>query len=130
MRRGQGTVEFALMVPLLLAVLFLIIEFGIYFGAVHWDNYVAFSMARARQVGADASQVADMLLTGNVTKEAIATSTSNGATVYQPWDENYHLPGAKDLLGDMGFQVSVILGPPESGYEGAFNSSFADNNVR
>lgn len=135
-RKGQGTVELALMVPLLFAIAFMVIEFAFYFGAIHWDNYAAFAAARGVQVGQDVGNVQQYLLSGNIHqymhdgafRQTTVSDDGNGATVNQPWDADF--PGVEQLLGDMSFQVSVVLGPDESRYENTINQEFADNNVR
>ena len=126
-RSGQAAVEFALLIPLLLAILFMCIEFAFYFGAVHYDNYAAFVTARGVQVGEDsASDVEGWLLDGNVTNDASITASSSSATVNQPWEVD--LPGISQLLGEIGFDVTVVLGCEEFQYEGRHNPMWADNN--
>ena len=126
-RRGQSTVEFALLIPLLFALLFMCIEFAFYFGAIHYDNYAAFVTARGVQVGEDsADDVKDWVLNGNVTGDAEISTDDSSATVQQDWEVD--LPGIKQLLGDIGFEVTAVLGSEEFAYEGQVNSQFADNN--
>ncbi len=126
-RSGQAAVELALLIPLLLAILFMCIEFAYYFGAIHYDNYAAFVTARGVQVGEDsASDVESWLLDGNVTNDASISTSSSSATVTQPWEVD--LPGISQLLGDIGFDVTVVLGSEEIQYEGRHNAQWADNN--
>lgn len=126
-RQAQSTVEFALLLPLLFALLFMVIEFAFYFGAIHYDNYAAYVTARGVQVGEDsASDVKDWVLNGNVTGDASISTSSSSATVDQPWEVD--LPGINQLLGDIDFQVTAVLGSEEYRYEGQVNPSFADNN--
>ena len=130
-RRGQGAVEFALMIPLLFAALFMCIEFAFYFGVIHWDNYAAFAAARSVQVGGDAQKAADLLLDGNATSLASLSEGESSATVHQPWESG--LPGIEQLMGDMDFSVTVVLGKDEELYEGqisALTEQYADNNCR
>ncbi|MFH1465544.1 MAG: TadE family protein [Pseudomonadota bacterium] len=125
--RGQATVEFALMIPLLFALLFMCIEFAFYFGAIHYDNYAAFVTARGVQVGEDsASAVESMLLNGNVSKNASISTDDSSATVQQLW--RVDTPGLHQVLGDIDFSVTAVLGPEEFRYEGQVNPQFADNN--
>ncbi len=126
-RGGQSTVEFAIMIPLLFAILFMCIEFAFYFGAIHYDNYAAFSTARGVQVGEDsASDVQSQLLNGNATGGASISASSSSATVSQPWTVD--MPGIKQLLGDIDFNVTAVLGSEEFQYEGQVNPTYADNN--
>ena len=46
-RKGQATTEFALMIPVIFALLFAIVEYAYYLGAVHYVNYATFAAARA-----------------------------------------------------------------------------------
>lgn len=124
-RQGQGAVELALMVPLLFAILFVCVEFAFYFGAIHWDNYAAFSAARAVQVGDDGEGAARLLLDGNVTRRAEVNAGSDRATVSQWWRAD--LPFVGPLLGNMNYDVTVVLGPAEVDYENFINL-WADNN--
>jgi hypothetical protein len=126
-RRGQATTEFALMLPLLFALLFMVIEFAFYFGAIHYANYAAFVTARGVQVGEDsASDVQSLIMNGNVTRNASISASSASATVSQPWEVD--MPGINQLLGDIGFDVTAVLGSEEIRYEGQVNPMYADNN--
>lgn len=126
-RRGQATTEFALMIPLLFALLFMVIEFAFYFGAIHYANYAAFVTARGVQVGEDSgSDVKNLIMNGNVTRNASISTSSIGATVSQPWEVD--MPGISQLLGDIGFDVTAVLGSEEIQYEGQVNPMYADNN--
>lgn len=134
MRRGQSTVELALMVPTTLGVLFVIMEFAFYFGDTHYINYAAFAGARAQQVGQSADDATGLLLDGNVTKDAtVSASASKGSvSIHQPWVAD--LPFA-DLAGDISFDVTVVAGPDEEKYEGRSMPSglvkmYADDNCR
>jgi Flp pilus assembly protein TadG len=128
-RRGQGTVELALMIPLLLALLFMGIELAFFFGAIHWDTYAAFAAARAVEVGDDGDAAASLLLDGNVTSQARPNAGNDRASVYQPWDRSYHLYGLDQVLGTMSFTTTVVLGREEARYENRINARFADNNL-
>ncbi|MEC7241570.1 MAG: TadE/TadG family type IV pilus assembly protein [Myxococcota bacterium] len=114
-RKGQGTVEFALLLPIILVLLFSVIEYAYYFGAVHYTNYATFSAARANLANEDVSGVEDALLTGNVTRGVTLQINENGASAELPWTAQ--TPGFKQIMGDMGVRMEVILGPPECQYE-------------
>ena len=64
--RGQSTTEFLLMLPLMMACFFFIIEMSLYFTTVHYQSYATYAAARAHAVGEDPVQVTKMLLTGKV----------------------------------------------------------------
>ncbi len=115
------------MLPLLFAILFMVIEFAFYFGAIHYANYAAFVTARGVQVGEDsASDVQNLIMNGNVTNDARVSAGSSSATVTQPWEVD--MPGVEQLLGDIGFSVTSVLGKEEFSYEGQVNARYADNN--
>lgn len=129
-RRGQGTTEFALMIPLLFAIAFFVIEFAFYFGTIHWDNYAAFAAARSVQVGGSYNNVDTYLLDGNITGDASLSTGRDRATVRQPYEVD--MPGIEQLVGDIDFEVTVVLGPEEAKYENQISSltqKFADNNM-
>ncbi len=115
------------MLPLLFAILFMVIEFAFYFGAIHYANYAAFVTARGVQVGEDsASDVQNLIMNGNVTNDASIRTGGSSATVTQPWEVD--MPGVEQLLGDIGFSVTAVLGSEEYAYEGQVNPRYADNN--
>lgn len=130
-RRGQASVELALMVPLLFAVLFCIVELAFFFGDTHYVNYAAFSAARAQQVGGDAERAASMLLDGNATSSARVSADAGGSVkVSQDWPMS--LPFTESF-GDLDFDVTVVAGPDEEQYEGRSGrlpQLYADNNCR
>ncbi|MFN7145190.1 MAG: TadE/TadG family type IV pilus assembly protein [Myxococcota bacterium] len=127
-RRGQSTVEFAIMIPVICAALFLVVELAFFFGSTHYVNYAAFVGARAQQVGQSATDAAGLLLDGNVTRSASVRASTGGGTVTveQPW--------AMDLPFTSGFasfdyDVTVVAGPEEARYEGQTNRGrrYGDN---
>lgn len=131
-RTGQASVELTLMVPLLFAVLFLIVELAFFFGDTHYVNYAAFAAARAQQVGGDADRAASMLLDGNATSSAHVSTDSSGGTVQIEQDWPLDLPFT-DIFGDLDFDVTVVAGPDEEQYEGRsgrLTGLYADNNCR
>ena len=129
-RAGQGTVEFALMLPLAFALVFAVIEYSYYFGAVHYTNYATFAGARAVQGNAKipagqsgAGDIAlptieNMLLNGNVTRFAeLAREGDDAVRGFLPWEAS--TPGFKSVMGDrMDVEMTVVLGRPECNYEG------------
>jgi hypothetical protein len=116
-RRGQSTVELALMLPLVFAVLFFIVELAFFFGSTHYVNYAAFAAARAQEVGESATDAADLLLDGNVTRSASVTAHPGAGTVKiaLPWQMS--LPGTSGF-SDFDYDVTVVAGPEEARYEG------------
>lgn len=114
-RRGQGTVEFALMLPIVFVLLFSVIEYAYYFGAIHYTNYSTYSAARAKLGNDDIGSVEDALLTGNVTSGVTLNEQSNGVRAQMPWTAQ--TPGFKQIMGNMGVEMEVTLGPAECQYE-------------
>lgn len=128
---GQSTVEFMLMIPLIFAMLFFVIEMGLYFSAVHYANYATYVTARCRQVGYGASgleanqqssenevSIAAKVLTGSVFFDnyVVTDSSQKGVTVQMlSWKTNF--PFLRSLLPDMPFSTSVNLGTNEMVYE-------------
>jgi hypothetical protein len=116
-RRGQSTVEFAIMIPVIFAGLFLIVELAFFFGSTHYVNYTAFSAARAQQVGESATDAADILLDGGLTRDASVRANTGAGSV------KIDMPWAMDLpflstFGDLDYDVTVVAGPEEAKYEG------------
>ena len=120
-RRGQSTTEFALMLPLIFAILFGAIEYAYYLGAIHYTNYGTFVAARAQIANDNPNEAAGMVLNGNV------TSLDSGGTRITP-DTNSvkgtlawgpaSTPGFNQvILNNMDVEMEVVLGPPECGYE-------------
>lgn len=129
-RRGQATVELALMIPLIFAVLFFVVQFAFFLGDTHYVNYAAFAGARAQQVGGDGQGAAEMLLDGNATRLATVSAGGESVSVSQPW--SLDLPFT-DTFGDLDFDVTVVAGPDEERYEGTSGrlpQLYADNNCR
>lgn len=128
LRRGQSTVELAIMIPVILGALFLVIELALFFGSTHYTNYAAFSAARAQQVGESATDAADMLLDGRVTREAQVRASSGGGsvTVELPWELDLPFLGG---FSDFDYDVTVVAGPEEARYENFTNRGqrYGDN---
>jgi Flp pilus assembly protein TadG len=114
-RRGQSTTEFALMIPIILALLFAVIEYAWYLGGIHYTNYATYAGARARQVGDSVSDVQDMLLTGVATKNASLSENDSSVKGTLNWEAS--MPGFQQVMGDMTVDMEVYLGPPECRYE-------------
>jgi Flp pilus assembly protein TadG len=112
------------MIPLIFAILFAVIEYAYFFGAVHYVNYATFAAARAQQtssgngaVEGNVNGVSELLLHGNVTKDATLTADPTSGTVSStlPWTPD--TPGFKEIMGDMTVSMSMTLGQPECNYE-------------
>ncbi len=128
--RGQSTVEFMLMVPVLFAMFFFVIEMGLYFTTIHYGTYAAFATARSLEGGfnpvyGDTTAVADLVLTGAVWQGASATSVTSGSAdpvgvrvTLTDFAQKVPFPFISGLLPDMTFATQANLGPPELGYEG------------
>ena len=147
--RGQSTTEFLLMMPLLMAMFFFIIEMSLYFSSVHYTNYASYAAARGHAVGEDPDQITAMLLTGsiythnggNYTVEYVDNnnSSSNQQTAkgvrvtVREWYPS--LPFLQGILpsrnGGLRYSTSNYLGPPECTYEdlNSGNRKYYDNNV-
>ncbi len=117
------------MLPLLLALLFAVVEYAYYLGGVHYVNYAAFAGARALQGNDDVGEVAAALLHGNVTRDATLASTGQGVTADFPWETQ--LPMFKQVIPDLSVQMTVVLGPPECTYElqDAEAAAWSDNRL-
>lgn len=128
-RSGQGTVEFALMLPLAFALVFAVIEYSYFLGAVHYTNYATFAGARALQANSDVEGVQDALLTGNVTRYATLLQEGEAAVRGRlPWEPQ--TPGFKGVFGgDMTVDMTVVLGRRECEYEGVNISDDLHDNL-
>ena len=118
-RGGQAVTELALMLPLIFALVFAVIEFSYYLGGVHYVNYATFMGARAVQANESPADVESELLTGNVTNDAylVTLPSGSGVTGTLPWEAQ--MPGFAQVMGqDMTVDMTVSLGKPECQYEG------------
>ena len=123
-RGGQAVTELALMLPLIFALVFAVIEFSYYLGGVHYVNYATFMGARAVQANESPTDVELQLLTGNVTADAylVTLPSGSGVTGTLPWEAQ--MPGFAQVMGqDMTVDMTVSLGTPECQYEGRNFSS-------
>ena len=118
-RSGQAVTELALMLPLIFALVFAVIEFSYYLGGVHYVNYATFMGARAVQANESPADVETVLLNGNVTDNAYLETLPSGSGVKGtlPWAAQ--MPGFSQIMGqDMTVDMTVSLGTPECQYEG------------
>lgn len=143
-RRGQSTVEFMLMVPVLFAIYFFVIELGLYFTTIHYATYAAFTLARAQEGGfsnqwPSLSALDDVILTGlvwtsNAAKPVGASkySAAGVSVSVSNFEQRVPFPFIVGLLPNMQFDAKVFLGPTEALYEGKAdtrNGSLYDNNL-
>lgn len=109
------------MVPLIFALLFAVIEYSYYLGAIHYVNYATFQGARALQVDAEPEDVGEALLTGNMVDytdgdvEFDVDRVNGSVTSTFIWEAQS--PGFEQVMGTMDAEMTVVLGPPECNYE-------------
>ncbi len=145
--QGQSTVEFMLMVPVLFAIFFFIIEMGLYFTTVHYGTYAAFATARSQEGNFNpafpsTTAVSNLILTGDVWKGTSAAPVSVpsgsgdmpiGAQVtLTNFKQKVPFPFIRALLPSMTFSTQANLGPPEVWYEGVENrppDQYDNNNI-
>ena len=125
------------MVPLIFALLFAVIEYAYYLGAIHYVNYATFMGARAQQVDDDPTDVAEDLLSGNMVDyrdgdvEFDIDRTGGSITSTFLWEAQS--PGFEQVMGVMDAEMTVVLGPPECLYEdrvSALAAQYSDNKLR
>jgi hypothetical protein len=129
MRRGQSATELVLMLPVLLGLLFVVVELGVWLAGSHYTTYAAFAGARAQQVGRDPEDATGLLLDGRATRRATTTGDGTSVTVQMPWA--FDLPFTP--TGDLSYDVTVTAGPDEEKYEGRsgnLSKRYADDNCR
>jgi len=141
--RGQSTVEFMLMVPVLFSLMFFIIEMSLYFSSIHFANYGAFVAARANQTGfgngsaGDAfnlQSLSELVLTGSIFKNNYAMDYSNeggsNSGVHLQMEHwQAHWPFLNTMLPDMRFEIQINMGPDESIYEDRGRPPCTDNDM-
>lgn len=134
--RGQSTVEFVLMLPVVLAVFFFVIEMSLYFTTVHYVNYGTYVIARSKEVGyrgngtsRTAAEVAEWILSGSVLVDNYDLhESSNGITVeLRSWRTTF--PYLSGIMPDAKFQATINLGPDERSYESKAFDGCADNDL-
>lgn len=122
-RRGQSTVEFVLMLPVLLATYFFVVQMGLYFTTIHYASYGAFTSARGLVGGfsafyQDMTTMSQLVLNGDVWGGQAAAAGAAGATVtLTNFERRVPLPFISSMVPDMTFTSSVALGPTERDYE-------------
>lgn len=129
-RAGQSATELMLMIPVLFALLFAVVELGLWLGGTHYATYAAFVGARAQQVGRDADDAVGALLDGRATRRGRASDDGQSVTVDMPWRAD--LPFVSGV-GDLSYDVTATAGPDEADYEGKSGNlprRYADNNCR
>lgn len=133
---GQSTVEFVLMLPVVLAVFFFVIEMSLYFTTVHYVNYGTYVIARSKEVGYrgngtshTAAEVAEWILSGSVLVDNYdLQETNNGITVgLRSWRTTF--PYLSGIMPDARFQATINLGPDERSYEAKAFDGCADNDL-
>ena len=122
------------MIPAIFALLFAVIEYAYYLGAIHYVNYATFMGARALQVDDDPTEVAQDLLTGNMVDysdgdvEFDINRLEGRVTSTFLWEAQS--PGFEQVMGRMDAEMTVTLGPPECLYETRISPEaqrFSDN---
>jgi Flp pilus assembly protein TadG len=120
-----------MVIPLAFALLFAVVEYAYYLGAVHYVNYATFAAARALQGNDDGAAAAGMLLTGNATRDANVQVNDSFVSSTLEWEAS--TPGFEQVMGDMTVTTTVVLGPPECRYELTSSSSasaYSDNRLK
>lgn len=112
-----------MMIPLILALLFAVVEYAYYLGAIHYVNYATFSAARAQLVSDDGEAVAEDLLTGRMVdyrdNDVEMDFDDELGSVTSTFNWEAQTPGFRQVMGDMTVDMSVTLGPEECEYESA-----------
>lgn len=112
------------MIPLIFALLFAVIEYAYYLGALNYVSYATFAGARAVQANDDPREAMGMLLTGNMVEFTngvggdVRLQLDNATGAVQStllWEAQ--TPGFNQVMGVMDAQMTVTLGPPECEYE-------------
>lgn len=136
--RGQSTVEFMLMLPVLLASYFFVVQMGLYFTTIHYANYGAFTSARGLVGGyssmyQDMTSMSKLVLSGDVWGGQAAAAAAAGASVtLTNFERRVPLPFISSMVPDMNFTASVSLGGSEQDYEyveGRSNDQYDNNNA-
>jgi len=138
-QRGQSTVEFMLMIPVLFSMYFFVIQMGLYITTINYANYAAYASARSEVGGfnntyTSVDAVSRLIMNGLVWGSDAAASV-NGATgarvALTGFERRVPLPFISGLVPSMDFAVSVRLGPKERNYEGVEGrpSDQYDNNT-
>lgn len=131
-RTGSTTVEFALVLPVLMVLLFGIVEFGLIFKDVLAINQAAREGARAAAVGSTTSTItarvtasATTLKTANITTTSTYRTLTNGT-----WSSWTTLSDSADAnAAPSGAQVKVAISYPHTLVTGGLFSRIADPNT-
>lgn len=116
--RGQAIVELALVLPLVLLILFSIMEFGRAYQAYVTVNYLAREGARQGAVGATATEIEtltkDRARTGGLDQTLVAVVTSKSAdgtlvTVKVTYSFKFLIPLVSDVVGQVVLPMSAAL---------------------
>ena len=130
-RRGQSTVELAIMMPVILMGLFVVVDLAFFFGGTHYTHYAAFVGARAQQVGEDADEASSMLMDGGTTYRARTRSglAEDSVRIDMPW--SLGLPFLSSF-GNLNYDITAVAGPEEALYENRTNRGqrYGDNQCR
>lgn len=109
------------MLPLIFAILFAVVEYAWYLGAIHYVSYATFTAARAQQANDDPTLAAQALLTGRMvdmgTGDVRLSNDPSTGTVTSTLLWRAQLPGFRQVMGIMDVTMSTTLGPPECEYE-------------
>lgn len=134
--RGQSTVEFMLMIPIIFAVFFFVIEMSLYFSVIHFTNYAAFTIARSKSVGyrnvdgpQSAAYVGELILTGSALKDNHELKESRSGITIQLESWKTTFPYLSGIMPDAKFKTTVNMGPDEREYEGRAFTGCSDNDM-
>lgn len=110
------------MLPIIFGLLFAVIEYAYYLGALNYVNYATFSAARGLEVSDDPELVAEDLLTGRMvdygTGDVTIVSNPMTGTVTSTLIWEATSPGFEQLMGNMDAKMTVTLGERECNHEG------------
>jgi hypothetical protein len=134
-----------LMVPVILAIFFFVIQMSLYFSAVHYANYATFVTARSLMANygttdyksplRNAEDIAELVLTGHVytgnidVVEQLKNNKAVGVQIQiKAWRTRF--PFLSVLLPNMPFATTVNLGRREADYELVKSQPCTDNDVQ
>jgi hypothetical protein len=131
-RRGQATVELAMMLPIIASALFLCVELAFFFGSTSYVQYATFAAARAQQAGEDANAVGRMLMSGGLVERGTLRASASGGTVSVRQRWAFDLPFLA-AFGNLDYELTAVAGIDEEKYEGRAGGNaarYADNQCR
>lgn len=139
-QRGQSTVEFMLMLPVLFSMYFFTIQMSLFFTTINYAQYTSFATARGvngnfNTFYPDAASVSKLILNGAVWGGEAASLVPGGvgtSVQVTNFEDRVPLPFIQGLLPPMNFTVTSRMGPAEVRYEGVDGRSpdQYDNNSR